>query len=84
MNSNLKFMQTQANLLFEKTLYDYMEKLNEIYLVDRNLNKVTDWSDAREVHSRARSKMNLINKTAEKYGLKGFKVPIFVDIIGNT
>jgi hypothetical protein len=79
-----KFLQTQANLMFEKTLYDYLEELQEIYLRDtKDLRKSDSWQ-TKEIHRQARSKMNLLNRTAKKHGLKEFSVPYFIEIVGNA
>lgn len=79
-----KFLQSQANLMFEKTLYDYLEELQDVYLKDSNDRRMEESWRTKEIHRQARSKMNLISKTAKKYGLKEFDVPYFLDKVGNA
>lgn len=76
-------LKLQARLLFRKTLFNYYEDLERIYLIDFEDEKVEDFAEISEIHRRAREKLKLIDVAAKRYGLEGFNVPYFVDKIGN-
>jgi hypothetical protein len=76
-----KEMQIQANLMVEKTLYDYLEVLQDIYLVE---DKSWKQKETSSIHLRFLTKMKMINYSAKKYGIKDFKVFYFANITGNT
>lgn len=81
-NPNEKLIRDQARLMFEKTLFDYYENLERIYLKDSSDYTSADQDELSAIHERARSKMKLINSALRKYGIKEFIIPYFVDVRG--
>lgn len=73
-------MQIQALLMFQKTLFDYMEFLESIYLSEE---VVVINETIKKQHQRMNDRMVMIDRSSQRYGGKGFLVPKFVNVTGH-